>query len=198
MYFLEKITCVNCFNAVNCIPKISFVITRYSSNDLIPKMRQDTLRDPMLTHLIESRSKKTSKLRVIGLCGGNFPATGEFRTKRAGNAENVSIGWRHHAIPILWCEFKISSKKTSFRELLCGGAISRNFKGILTDSFEISWKRGAVSIRKTVLPGMAIPMLKIRRPNGRLIFNMGIPIPGKDGLYIETGPGWLDIWGIFY
>ena len=29
--------------------------------------------------------------------------------------------------------------------------------------------QGAVSIRKTVLPGMAIPMLKIRRPNGRLI-----------------------------
>ena len=48
--------------------------------------------------------------------------------------------------------------------------------------------QGAVSIRKTVLPGMAIPMLKIRRPNGRLIYNMGIPIPGKDGLYIETGP----------
>ena len=34
----------------------------------------------------------------------------------------------------------------------------------------------AVSIRKTVLPGMAIPMLKIRRPNGRLIFNMEIAI----------------------
>ena len=27
-------------------------------------------------------------------------------------------------------------------------------------------------------------MLRIRR----LIFIMGIPIPGKDGLYIETGP----------
>ena len=37
-------------------------------------------------------------------------------------------------------------------------------------------KQGAVSIRKTVLPGMAIPMLKIRRPNGRLIFNMEITI----------------------
>ena len=37
-------------------------------------------------------------------------------------------------------------------------------------------KQGAVSIRKTVLPGMAIPMLKIRRPNGRLIFNMEIAI----------------------
>ena len=35
---------------------------------------------------------------------------------------------------------------------------------------------GAVSIRKTVLPGMAIPMLKIRRPNGRIIFNMEITI----------------------
>ena len=35
---------------------------------------------------------------------------------------------------------------------------------------------GAVSIRKTVLQGMAIPMLKIRRPNGRLIFNMDIAI----------------------
>ena len=36
--------------------------------------------------------------------------------------------------------------------------------------------QGVVSIRKTVLPGMAIPMLKIRRPNGRLIFNMEIAI----------------------
>ena len=35
---------------------------------------------------------------------------------------------------------------------------------------------GAVSIRKTVLPGMAIPMLKIRRPNGRLLLNMEITI----------------------
>ena len=32
-----------------------------------------------------------------------------------------------------------------------------------------------------------IPMLKIRRSRDHLIFNMGIPIPGKDGLYIETG-----------
>ena len=43
---------------------------------------------------------------------------------------------------------------------------------------ELSLSRcqGAVSIRKTVLPGMAIPMLKIRRPNDRLIFNMEITI----------------------
>ena len=54
--------------------------------------------------------------------------------------------------------------------------------------FRIPGHQGAVSIRKTVLPGMAIPMLKIRRPNGRLIFNMEIAIRRKDGLYIETGP----------
>ena len=51
--------------------------------------------------------------------------------------------------------------------------------------------QGAVSIRKTVLPGMAIPMLKIRRPNGRLIFNMGIAIPGKTVFLIETAPSAL-------
>ena len=30
-------------------------------------------------------------------------------------------------------------------------------------------------------------MLNIRRNQDRLIFNMVVPIPGKDGLYIETG-----------
>ena len=45
-----------------------------------------------------------------------------------------------------------------------------------TTSERSTYHLGAVSIRKTVLPGMAIPMLKIRRPNGRLIFNMEIAI----------------------
>ena len=49
--------------------------------------------------------------------------------------------------------------------------------GLVQDcSNSIANALGAVSIRKTVLPGMAIPMLKIRRPNGRLIFNMEIAI----------------------
>ena len=48
--------------------------------------------------------------------------------------------------------------------------------GINRWSMMINSSQGAVSIRKTVLPGMAIPMLKIRRPNGRLIFNMEIAI----------------------
>ena len=49
----------------------------------------------------------------------------------------------------------------------------------------------AVSIRKTVLPGMAIPMLKIRRPNGRLIFNMKSPYVDKTVFILRRGPGWV-------
>ena len=39
------------------------------------------------------RSKKTSKLRVTGLCMGNSPVTGEFPAPKASNEENVSIWW---------------------------------------------------------------------------------------------------------
>ena len=48
--------------------------------------------------------------------------------------------------------------------------------GIKDKTLQKKGPLGAVSIRKTVLPGIAIPMLKIRRPNGRLIFNMEIAI----------------------
>ena len=36
-------------------------------------------------------------------------------------------------------------------------------------------------------------MLKIRRPLGRLIFNMGIAIPGKTVFLIETAPSFLQL-----
>ena len=41
-------------------------------------------------------SKKITKLRVIGLCEGNPPVTGEFPTQRTCNAKNASIWWRLH------------------------------------------------------------------------------------------------------
>ena len=50
----------------------------------------------LLNRLFGRRSKKTSKLRVTGLCVGNSPVTGEFPAQMASNAENVSIWWRHH------------------------------------------------------------------------------------------------------
>ena len=52
--------------------------------------------DCLLKGLFRRRSKKTSKLRVTGLCAGNSPVTGEFHAQRASYAENVSIWWRHH------------------------------------------------------------------------------------------------------
>ena len=51
--------------------------------------------DCLLNRLFRRRSKKTSKLRVTGLCVGKSPGTDEFPPQMASNAENVSIWWRH-------------------------------------------------------------------------------------------------------
>ena len=50
----------------------------------------------LLNRLFRRKSKKTSKLRITGLCVGNSPGTGEFPAQMASYAENVSIWWRHH------------------------------------------------------------------------------------------------------
>ena len=52
----------------------------------------------LLNRLFRRNSKKTSKLRVTGLCVGNSPVPGEFPAQMASNVENVSIWWRHHAL----------------------------------------------------------------------------------------------------
>ena len=54
--------------------------------------------DCLLNRLFRRSSKKTSKLRVTGLCGGNSPVTGEFPTQRTSNEENASI----------WCTFFVT------------------------------------------------------------------------------------------
>ena len=59
-------------------------------------------RDCLLNRLFRRRSKKTSKLRVTGLCVGNSPGTGEFPAQMASNAEKVSIWWRHHGMKYRW------------------------------------------------------------------------------------------------
>ena len=50
----------------------------------------------LLNRLFRRRSKKTSELRVTGLCARNSPVTGELPAQMASNAEYVSIWWRHH------------------------------------------------------------------------------------------------------
>ena len=51
--------------------------------------------DCSLNRLFRRRSKKTSKLRVTGLCERDSPGTREFPGQMASNAENVSIWWHH-------------------------------------------------------------------------------------------------------
>ena len=64
----------------------------------------------LLNRLFRRRSKKTSKLRVTGLCAGNSPVTGELPAQMASNAENVSIWWRHHQL----CMIRKSAKRYKF------------------------------------------------------------------------------------
>ena len=49
--------------------------------------------DCLLGRLFRRRSKKTSKLRVTGLCERNPQVSGGFPSQRSSNAENVSIWW---------------------------------------------------------------------------------------------------------
>ena len=49
-----------------------------------------------LTVYSDADQRKTSQLRVTGLCVGNSPETAEFTAQMASNAENIFIWWRHH------------------------------------------------------------------------------------------------------
>ena len=74
----------------NCLTTLQW---RHDGGDFVSNHQPH---DCFLNRLFRRRSKKISKLRVTGLCAGNSPVTGEFPALRAGNAENVSIWWRHH------------------------------------------------------------------------------------------------------
>ena len=57
-------------------------------------------RDCLLNRWFRRRLKKTSKLRVTGLC--------EFPARMASNAESVSIWWRRHGIFLLSCTIDVT------------------------------------------------------------------------------------------
>ena len=80
-------------------------------------------RECLLSRLVKRRSRKTSKLRITGLCAGNSPETGEFPAQRANDAENVSIWWRHH---VAWHK-KGSKTVINHVQLLLCGAIQMKF-----------------------------------------------------------------------
>ena len=75
--------------------KLTSLWWRHNGPDSVPNLQPH---DCLLNRLFRRRSKKTSKLRVTGLCAGNSPVTGEFPAQMASNPENVSIWWRHHVL----------------------------------------------------------------------------------------------------
>ena len=77
--------------------KLNFVSTLQWRHNELDSVSNHQPRDCLLNRLFRRRSKKTSKLRVTGLCAGNSPGTGEFPAQIASNAENVSIWWRHRS-----------------------------------------------------------------------------------------------------
>ena len=66
---------------------------RHNEHDGISKHQPH---DCLLNRLFRHRPKKTSKLRVTGLCEGNLRVTSEIPAQRASDSANVSIWWRHH------------------------------------------------------------------------------------------------------
>ena len=85
----------------------------------------------LLNRLFRRRSKKTSKLRVTGLCVGNSPVTGEFPAQRASNAEYVPISWHLHA------ERCGNSTRVFFESHLCVNIFSTSFEIAL--GWAITW-----------------------------------------------------------
>ena len=71
---------------------------RHNGRDSVSNHRR---LDCFLKRLFRHRTKKTSKLRVTGLCEEDSPVTGEFLAQGASNAENVSIWWGHHDVYLI-------------------------------------------------------------------------------------------------
>ena len=87
------------------------------------------------------RSKKTSKLRVTGLCAGDSPVTDEFPAQMASNAENVSIWWRHHEL-FTPCQHTTStrSKHSVSQRIIFQILIDYTLPAKSMEYFEAKWK----------------------------------------------------------
>ena len=96
--------------------------------------------DCLLNRIFRRRwSKKTSKLRVTGLCVGNSPGTGEFPAQM----ENVSIWWRHHVLFRFWVLLG-SSAQVKLR-------ISKEWTGIIWNMSEGLYACNTCKVITTIL-----------------------------------------------
>ena len=133
------------------------------------------LHDCLLNRLFRRRSKKTSKLRVTGLCAGNSPGTGEFHAQMASNAANVSI--RHHGKVRL-----VTFETHSWAERLDWSLLSMAFIYLADELFtarsrEVSKPRSwdvMMIISRCKLTGISAALLPVRLSNFRAICKKGL------------------------
>ena len=93
------------FNVVASYPKYEYADPK-RIRQVPDKHYSDVIMDAMASQIVgitivywtvySGRSKKTSKLRITGLCAGISPVTGKFPAQMTSNEENASIWWRHH------------------------------------------------------------------------------------------------------
>ena len=85
--------------------------------------------DCLLNRLFRRRSKKTSKLRVTGLCAGNSPVTGEFLaqgpvTRKKFQRFHIDTKWppfRRRHFQVHFLQRKLLKFEYNFTELCSGG-----------------------------------------------------------------------------
>ena len=80
--------------------KLDFQKVHYSDVIMGAMASQFTSIEIVYSTVYSGVVKKTSNLRVTGLCARNSPLTGEFPAQMSSYAENVSILWRHHVTPL--------------------------------------------------------------------------------------------------
>ena len=93
--------------AMVCLCEYKFWFTLQLRHNGCDSVSNHQPHDCLLNRLFRRRSKKTSKLRVTGLCAGNSPGPVN-SPQMASNAENVSIWWRHHMFYVCCCSASCS------------------------------------------------------------------------------------------
>ena len=104
-------------NHTNPLRSFDVLLWRHNERDGVSNHQ---FHDCLLKRLFRRRSKKTSKLRVTGLCAENSPVDGELPAQMVSNAKNVPIWWLHH------CESNPSVVVTKAMAHLCTATFNKS------------------------------------------------------------------------
>ena len=89
----------------------------------------------LLNRLFGRRSKKTSKLRVTGLCTGNSPVSGEFPVQMHSNTENISIWWHYYDDVMIIASLKITLENWQQDDICTGNFCIEIYRMAMAHTF---------------------------------------------------------------